>query len=139
MLRYDLKMALSKSNFSNSVLSNCYVLKALSLVITIITLSANILIITDNGMLLNQQNNIAKYKDYSFIDVYSENHYEENTRTNEIIERVKADIIFREYLNNDIAFSAVALSGTDCDYLMVNKNAIDTLSGIKNVKKIDNI
>lgn len=137
LFRYDLKMALSKSNFSNSVLSNCYVLKALSLVITIITLSANILIITDNGMLLNQQENIAKYKDYSFLDVYSENHYEENTRTNEIIERVKTDIIFREYLNNDVAFSAIALSGTDCDYLMINKNGIGILSGIKDVKKID--
>ncbi len=137
MFRYDLKMALSKYNFSNSVLSNCYVLKALSMIITILTLSANILIVADNGMLLNQQENIAKYKDYSFLDVYGENHYEENTRTNEIIESVKADIIFREYLINDVAFSAIALSGRDCDYLIINKNAIGVLADISSVKDID--
>lgn len=137
LFRYDLKMALSKSNFSNSVLSNCYVLKALSLIITIITLSANILIIAENGTLLNQQENITEYKDYSFLEVYSKNQYEENQRTNKIIEQVKTDIIFREYLNNDVAFSAVALTGTDCDYLMINKNAVDTLSGLKVAKNID--
>ncbi len=137
MFRYDLKIALSKSKFSNSVLSNCYVLKALSLIVTIITLSANILIIAENGWLLNQQDDIAKYKGYSFLNVYSENYYEENKRVNEIIEKVKSDIIFRKYSNNEVAFSTIALTDTDCDYLMINKNSIGFLEGVNSVENID--
>lgn len=137
MFRYDLKIALSKSKFSNSVLSNCYVLKALSLIVTIITLSANILIIAENGWLLNQQDDIAKYKGYSFLNVYSENYYEENKRVNEMIEKVKSDIIFRKYSNNEVAFSTIALTDTDCDYLMINKNSIGFLEGVNSVENID--
>ncbi len=56
---------------------------------------------------------------------------------NEIIEKVKSDIIFRKYSNNEVAFSTIALTDTDCDYLMINKNSIGFLEGVNSVENID--
>lgn len=141
MFRYDLKMALSKSNFSTAVLSDCYVLKAMSLIVTVAVLSANILIVSENGILLNRREYVAGYSGYSFLNVVDRS--TENlssaqmTKREKFLYKVENEIMKKEYAENDMAFSNIALSGRDLDYVVISENSAELLDGIKAVESID--
>jgi len=141
MFRYDMKMALSKSNFSTAVLSDCYVLKAISLIVTVAVLSANILIISENGILLNRREYVAGYSGYSFLNVVDRS--TENlssaqmTKREKFLYKVENEIMKKEYAENDMAFSNIALSGRDLDYVVISENSAELLDGIKAVESID--
>lgn len=141
MFRYDMKMALSKSNFSTAVLSDCYVLKAISLIVTVAVLSANILIISENGALLNRREYVAGYSGYSFLNVVDKSTKNlssaQMTKRDEFLYKVENEIMKKEYAENDMAFSDIVLSGRDLDYVVISENSAELLDGIKAVESID--
>lgn len=141
MLRYDMKMALSKSNFSTAVLSDCYVLKAISLIVTVAVLSANILIVSENGILLNRREYVAGYSGYSFLQLVDRSTKNlssaQMTKRDEFLYKVENEIMKKEYAENDMAFSDIVLSGRDLDYVVISENSAELLDGIKAVEGID--
>lgn len=141
MFRYDMKMALSKSNFSTAVLSDCYVLKAISLIVTVAVLSANILIITESVPLLNRREYVAGYSGYSFLNVVDKSTKNlssaQMTKRDEFLYKVEYEIMKKEYAENDMAFSDIVLSGRDLDYVVISENSAELLDGIKAVESID--
>lgn len=140
MHRYDLKKALSSSNFSNAVLSNCYVIKAIALIVTVLVLSTNVLLIADNAKMLMQYDKISEYNDYQFMDLYcdlkTDDEYELE-KLEEKVSSVKKEIFYELYKENNVAFSVSMRSGDDCKYLLVDKNAMNLISGISEVENID--
>lgn len=141
MHKYDLKKALSSSNFSNVVLSNCYLIKAISLIITVIVLSTNVLVILENGNILMQYKKISEYEGYQFVDIYfdstSDSDYKELENGQENAGAIAKKIFYDLYRENAVAFSVVGMTSNDCKYLLVDKNSKNLISHISELEKID--
>lgn len=125
----DFKEVLYGANINASTVSNSYVLKALTMLVTVAALSSNIILIAENSEPLSQFKTIGAFEDYSFLSL--------NMQPTAFID--EEDIMYPELVQNGIFFdllkenkaacSVVILSGKE-DYLLVNKNAAALLDAI---------
>ena len=137
MLRYNLKKALSKNNISESLLGNCYILKVITLILVLISISSNILLIYKNGSFINQYRIIEEFKDYTFLDFrnYAGVPLMGFESYDELIKKV-----FREKYNTyETAYSVCQYDDeSKYKYLLVNEKAKTVLHEIKEIEEIDN-
>ena len=138
MLGYDLKKALSTSNFSAAALSNCYVVKAVTLIITVVVLSSNVLLIGQNGNILMQYSKINAFDGYQFLDIYSTANYDDDSLQGEIIAGTVGKQIFYDYYkDNKVAFSVVGMGDSNTEYLLIDKKATNLIESITDSIDID--
>lgn len=112
LLKYRYKEILYGANLNESLLSNCYLMKAVTMIMAIASISINIPLIVENGERLGFYNAIEKFDDYSFPDyVVNGGVYED---TEDIYELMNKELFFDGYADNAAIFST-ALQGIDSD------------------------
>ncbi len=128
LYRIDFKEVLYGANINASTVSNCYVLKALTMLVTVAALSSNIILIAWSGEPLTQYKTIEAFEDYSFLSLNMQPaaFIDEKDTLNPTT--VHNWIFFNLLKENKVACSVIILSG-DENYLFVN-NAARVLDGI---------
>lgn len=134
LLKYDFKQVLYSANINNATLTNCYIFKALTMILAVAVLSSNLIIIVENCKYLLQYKNIEKFKDYSYLSLCS------TVKDNDATHDEAMNLIFYDcYKDDKVAFS---VSNLDSDnpgelYLLIDKNAISLLPQIQELNNID--
>lgn len=94
ILKLNYKEVLYGANINGKLLSTCYVIKALSLMVTIVCISVNIGVLSANGRYLGMYDAIDQYAGYSFVrygvDTSEADGFMEEIR---MASRVKSDLI----------------------------------------------
>lgn len=136
LLRYDYKQIMYGANINTKMLSNCYIIKAISLIVAILILSINIEILISNSKYLRMYKTIDKYRDYSFVSLdvdtsdYSNILEQRNYRN-----KIQAQIYFDMFFQNKIALAssdAKIDSTEEHNIIYVNQNT----QGIEWVKDL---
>ena len=136
LLKNNYKQIIYGANINTKMLSNCYIIKAISLIVAIMLLSINIEIINTNTKYWRMYDTIDKYQGYSFIslevdtsdcsDVIEEINY---------INNIEAQIFFDLLFQNKIALAssdATIDSAEEHNIIYVNQNT----QGIEWVKEL---
>jgi len=143
LYKIDFKEVLQGANISASTVSNGYVLKALTMIVTVAALSSNIILIAENGENLLQYKKIEEFSDYSFLNVamqfssFVKDNEDDDTDVR-YQESIKTEI-FHNFLKEDkAAFSIWCLAGEiNENYLLVNNNAVELLNMFPEIKSMD--
>lgn len=118
------KQIIYGANISSKMLSNCYVLKSLSLIIAILSLSVNIQLICSNSKYMQMYDYIDQYEDYSFLSVEIDT---SNAET--VLEKIKLNdaitnnVFCDLYFQDKVALASYAASDdNDNPFVVINKN-----------------
>lgn len=122
--KIDYKKVLNNANINKKMLANCYVMKAISLIVAILSLSINVQLIVENGRYLKMYKEIERYDQYSFctfdIETNQGNNFLEKF---ELQEQVKTQIFFDLYAQGKVALATYcAVNDTDLPYIYINEN-----------------
>lgn len=118
------KQIIYGANISTKMLSNCYVLKALSLIVAILSLSVNIQLISSNFKYMQMYNYIDQYEDYSFLSLEidtskAETVWEKIKLHDAVTNQVYCDLYFQD----KVALSSYAASDSnDNPFIVINQN-----------------
>lgn len=142
LYKIDFKEVLQGANIGAATVSNFYVLKALTMIVTVAALSSNIILITSNGEALRQYKKIEEFEDYSFLGVNEQFSYfiddEANDEREIYWDSVKTLIFYDLLKENKSAFSIRCLSGyEDEDYLLINSNAAKLLNMFPEIEDME--
>ena len=141
MFRFEHQKSITKTlSFSYSTLSNCYVVKAIILIITIIVLTSNIYLILENGNTLIQYNKLYDYEDYYFVDIYNKTgatSEEEAENQEEKLNYIRKSILYDMYKEDRVAFSVLGLTSHECNFLIMNRHAKNIWDNIPELNKVD--
>ena len=145
---YDLKKIFSNVKISKNLLSLNYVLKTVSIIVTVIVISSNLVVISEGIDYYKTYNPFfSKYKDYYYTDFYlndnsemSSNSAAENYLTKN---QVMQETFYRKYYNQFDATAMVncfqSMNGKNAT-MFANSHALDILKqnfGELNDKKLD--
>ena len=127
VVRYDLKKALSSSSFSGSVLSNCYVIKAIVMIITVIILTSNVVLTVQNSHTLFQYKNVDPFEGYEFLDVHFKRGYLSedigDIEADDYTGKIEKRLFYEMCRDGKAAFSFFGMESKGRDYLFIDKNA----------------
>lgn len=121
LLKIDYKEVLYGANLNERIISNGYVLKSISMILTIAVLSCNAMLISANFKELQRSNRLKNAENYSFLELspYSllneSEDYEENRYG-------LINSIYGELANRGCAYSFVGLTGNN-EYCCVNSES----------------
>lgn len=136
MLHYNMKMALSNGNYSESFCGNCYIVKVFIMLLAILSLSSNITTIQEGIQFLMQNKQIEKYQDYSFLEL---NYYRMKKGMLEQYDYYLNCLLQENYDALEIALTVCGYddgeSGTT--YITVNDRAQDVIARLLEVYKIN--
>lgn len=135
MLKINYKEVLYGANITPNLLSNCYVIKSVSLIITIACISLNMFVIHENYRYLSMYGEIDGYDKYSFVNFTSydpdiENFVERRKTEAQITSRfildyMKADKVALASGNYDV-------DGTNVIHINAHTNGADKISALIN-------
>lgn len=118
-LRYNYKEVLYGANINLKTIGNCYILKAVSMMVTIITLSVAISLVSDNLKYFNMYHEIENYSDYSFVSVEKSTIYNDLDNENAPL----AQIFYEYYEKGKVSLSVYNTVNTEgVKYFIVNEN-----------------
>lgn len=145
ILKLNYKEVLYGANINGKLLSSCYVIKAVSLIITIVCLAINIGLISENHRYLEMYDSIDQYHAYSFVKVTADVSDTEN-----FIESIqKEQKVISHFVLDYMRQGKVALSGSsfsmgdsekEIPILHVNENTYgisEILNGISLNETVD--
>lgn len=120
MLNYNYKQVLYGANIKNGLLSNCYVIKAISMMITVAVFSANITLLYENISLLSQYHKVDTFKNYQFVNIAQYGDSDENLMPG-------TDAFL--YLNrkNEICYSIAGITSDNISLIIVDKKSAEVL------------
>lgn len=104
LLQYDYKQIVYGANINEQTLSNSYVLKVITMIVAIASLSVNINLIVENGRFLTYYQNIYPYEDYGLLSLSPSVNLLEEESYNEY-SKLKTQIFLNCYKEGDIGFS----------------------------------
>lgn len=137
LLKYDYKQILYGANMNERTLSNSYVLKAITMIGTIISLSINVSLIVENGRYLSYYESINNYREYGLLNITPELSPFDKEYENEF-ERIKKDIFLENYKQDKVAFSMSVANEVDgSPIIIINDNAKSLISNDKLISNID--
>jgi len=125
ILSIDFKEVLYGANVNEVIISNCYLIKAIMMIVTVAVLSVNIILISSNAQLLTQYEKLDKFADYYFIEV---NMYpEKSLNTDRIIdsEIIKGQIFYELYIQDKATISVNEAVVDDFSILLINNNTFN--------------
>jgi len=131
LLDYDYKEVLYGANIQSRTIANCYVLKAVSIMIAIASVSINFGLIFNNMHYLNLYDEIEKYKNFSFISIQADVSSAENTNEKIAIqESIESRVFYDYYFDGKVALATYNFSDkNNRPYLLVNENT----TGLENL------
>lgn len=127
MLKLNFKQVLYGANLKSSLLSDCYVIKAVSMIVTVAVLSVNIVLVIENGNVAAQYKKIDYYEDYKFITYSLKN--PDPTNFN-LWGETETKIFKQLYDKVDVKFSYSTISGDDCRMIVMDKESAVHLAGL---------
>lgn len=74
MMNFDFKQVLYGANLKSSLLSDCYVIKAISMIITVAVLATNLVLISENLGMVKQYERIDILSEYKFVNLKAMNY-----------------------------------------------------------------
>ena len=104
LLKYDYKQILYGANINERTLSNSYVLKTITMIVAIASLSVNVALISENGRYLGYYKDINQYADYGFLHVSPAMSISADDYNNEF-SIIKTNIFLDCYAQNKVGFS----------------------------------
>lgn len=104
LLKYDYKQILYGANINEHTLSNSYVLKTVTMIVAIASLSVNVALISENGRYLGYYKDIDQYADYGLIHVSPTMDITADDYNNEF-SIIKTNLFLDCYAQNKIGFS----------------------------------
>ena len=104
LLNYDYKQILYGANINERTLSNSYVLKAVTMIVAIASLSVNVALISENGRYLGYYKDINQYADYGLLHVSPAMDITADDYNNEF-SIIKTDLFLDCYSQNKVGFS----------------------------------
>lgn len=127
LLKISYKEVLYGANLNEKIISNGYLLKSLSMILTVVVLSCNIVLLSTNFKELKKSERLKSVEEYSFLELIPVSFldYDEN------YEEIQSNLTYSIYneLNEKgrIAYSFCALTGAN-DYCCVNFNSKSLLN-----------
>ena len=127
LLNYDYKQILYGANINERTLSNSYVLKAITMIVAIASLSVNVTLISENGRYLGYYKDINQYADYGLLHVSPAMDITANDYNNEF-SVIKTGLFLDYYAQNKVGFSlSFAQDIEDVPIVVLNDNMSDLL------------
>lgn len=125
LLGYDYKKVLYGANLNHSTLSNCYVLKAFSMIVATASLAVNISLITENANNLSLYKTIDKFDNYGFLDMqWDSTDISDKDDAIELHENTQAQFFCDYYKKGKIALAVSDFNDEhNIPYLIVNQNS----------------
>lgn len=121
------KQIIYGANISTGMLSNCYVLKALSLIVAVLSLSVNCQFIVSNVRYMRMYGDIDRYEGYSFLSLEVDKTKVEPAREPELHDTVASRVFFELYFKDNVALSSFMATDRDGNpFIITNKNAQGT-------------
>lgn len=133
ILFFDYKQVIYGANIKHSMLSNAYVLKSVVTLLTIISLSSNVLLIAENFNYINQYKVISNnFSTFSFLKLHkvvgSEEEYSKTLNK----------IFIENYKEGNVAFSVINYDdSSDYTYIMIDKNCHSLICDVLQEVTID--
>lgn len=106
-LKYNYKEILYGANINSSLLSNCYLMKAITLILAIASISSNIPLMAKNYTKLGFYNEIGKFKNYDFVDIDVQSPNDDDQEL--LYEQMNKELFFKGYYSDSVKFSAETL------------------------------
>ncbi len=124
--KIDYKKAMYSAGVNENMLSNAYILKALSTILTIAVLSTNFIAIYQNANYINNYNTLYEtFSDYSFINLHT-SHQTDDIDYEDDYQELQAQI-FKKYIQEGkAALDNVTLEG-DSVCLLFNENSLNLI------------
>lgn len=110
LLRYRYKEILYGANLNDSLLSNCYLMKAITLILAIASLSINIPLIAEQADRLECYKVVNEFSDYSFVNFVPDETAFSDDEEVEPYEQISRSFFFDNYKNDNVKFSTRALT-----------------------------
>jgi len=127
LLKYDYKQILYGANINERTLSNSYVLKAVTMIVAIASLSVNVALISENGRYLGYYKDINQYATYGLLHVSPAMDITADDYNNEF-SIIKTDLFLDCYSQNKVGFSlSFAQDIEDVPIVVLNDNMSDLL------------
>lgn len=104
LLKYDYKQILYGANINERTLSNSYVLKAITMIVAIASLSVNVSLIAENARYLGYYQDIYQYGEYDLLYITPTENVVGDDANNTFSE-IKTEIFLRYYIQGKVAFS----------------------------------
>lgn len=104
LLKYDYKQILYGANVNRRTLSNSYVLKAITMIVAIASLSVNVALIAENGRYLGYYRDIYQYGDYGLLYISPAMNVWADDYNNEY-DIIKTDVFLNCYKQDKVGFS----------------------------------
>ena len=121
LLKYRYKEILYGANLNDSLLSNCYLMKAVTLILAIASLSINIPLIAENTEKLEYYKAVSEFSDYSFVNFTPDETAFEDDEEIDPYEQISRRFFFDKYEKDSVKFSSAVNS---FDYKDDEKNII---------------
>lgn len=123
LLKYDYKEVLCGANIYRMT-SSCYVLKAISMMITIACLSINIGLISENMHYVTMYEEINTYQDYSFLKITVDDSKIETIHEKfELKNQILGKVFYQYYLMDKVAMSTCYGEVDDRKVILSNENS----------------
>lgn len=135
LYKIDYKQALYGANINESTVSNGYLLKALTMFVTVVVLSSNIILITSNYKSFSQLNELKQFSDYSFLSLERYNLSYEND-DEEYYENTLRQIYADYYKQNKVASASNMFETDEWECVLINNNSIELIADINEVKNL---
>ncbi len=126
LLKINYKEVIYSANINKNMLPNCYVLKVVSLIIAIASLTVNIELIVENSAYLRMYDEINQYEEYSFMSLEIDTSSAETiTEGFELAGNIRAEVFCDLYRQNKVALSSYSASDDeDMPFIYTNQNTI---------------
>lgn len=137
LYKIDYKQALYGANINESTVSNCYLLKAITMIVTVVVLSSNIILIASNYKSFSQLKSLEQFVDYSFLSLNKYNLSSFDAEDSEYQSSVTKQIYADYYKQNKVASAESILSTAEWDCCLINNNSFSLISDIVDIKLPD--
>ena len=126
LLKYDYKQILYGANINERTLSNSYVLKAITMIVAIASLSVNVALISENGRYLGYYQDINQYGEYGLLHLSPATNEYSDGCSNEF-SSIKTDLFLNYYTQDKIVFSLSCAQDIDGIPIIVLNQAMSNL------------
>lgn len=134
----NIRKALSRIKVSNTALASCYVIKTVSIIVTIVILTLNIVQFKENLDVIKQEENLQSFDGYNYLSIVRENELD-YVSDESFIRKIKATIFFDKYRKGEVKFSYRVASSYDNipETMIIDKNDINLLNTIDEVNDLN--
>ena len=123
MFRYEYKQILYGAVINYKTLGNCYILKAISMIIAIITLALSMELVFENVRYLNMYDEIERYNDYYYLSIKADTSMAKDfIESAQIYSDTKSKIFYDYYMKGKVALDvSIIVDENDEPIISVNK------------------